>query len=169
MPAWADIDKYARDHGEFCGISTSSLNDITERRKRAVRVREDACGGRRALPLSAEPGPHVPFPAEVRTRWSAKPTLVTNCRRRRASCRLLARCGRRHRVVECLLSEGEETRFELFCRRCEASEIHVRCRGKIGEGRPHGDRLAELLRIDLVERVVCGVMGVEIIHSVLAE
>src|SRR6202035_1104766 len=66
-------------------------------------------------------------------------------------------------------SEGKETRFELFCRRCEASEIHIRCRGKIGEGRPHGDRLAELLRIDLVERVVCGVMGVEIIQSVLAQ
>jgi hypothetical protein len=57
--AWADIDKYARDHGEFCGISTSSLNDITESHKRAVRVREDACGGRRALPLSAQPGPRV--------------------------------------------------------------------------------------------------------------
>jgi hypothetical protein len=40
--AWADIDKYARDHGEFCGISTSSLNDITESHKRAVRLREDA-------------------------------------------------------------------------------------------------------------------------------
>src|SRR6202022_2207367 len=46
----------------------------------------------------------------------------------------------------------------LFCRWCEAPEIHVRCRGKIGEGRPHCDRLVELLRIDLVERVVCGVM-----------
>ena len=57
----------------------------------------------------------------------------------------------------------------LFCRWCEAPEIHVRCRGKIGEGRPHCDRLVELLRIDLVERVVCGVMGVEIIESVLAQ
>jgi hypothetical protein len=62
--AWADIDKYARDHGELCGISTSSLNDITESHKRAVRVREDACGGRRALPLSAQPGRRLPFPAE---------------------------------------------------------------------------------------------------------
>src|ERR1700692_1080306 len=50
----------------------------------------------------------------------------------------------------------------LFCRWCQAPEIHVRCRGKIGEGRPHCDRLVELLRINLVERVVCGVMGVEI-------
>ena len=57
----------------------------------------------------------------------------------------------------------------LFCRCCEAPEIHVRCRGKIGEGRPHCDRLVELLWIDLVERVVCGVMGVEIIESVLAQ
>ena len=57
----------------------------------------------------------------------------------------------------------------LFCCWCEAPEIHVRCRGKIGEGRPHCDRLVELLRIDLVERVVCGVMGVEIIESVLAQ
>jgi hypothetical protein len=67
--AWADIDKYARDHGELCGISTSSLSDITESHKRAVRVREDACGGRRALPLSAQPGRRLPFPAEVRPRW----------------------------------------------------------------------------------------------------
>src|SRR5277367_1903865 len=28
----------------------------------------------------------------------------------------------------------------LFCR-CEAPEVHVRCRGKIGEGRPHCYRL----------------------------
>ena len=57
----------------------------------------------------------------------------------------------------------------LLCRRCETSEIHVGCCGKIGEGRPYCDGLSKLLRIDLVERVVCGVMGVEIIHSVLAE
>ena len=59
--------------------------------------------------------------------------------------------------------------FGLFCKRCEVSEIHVRCSGKIGEGRPHCGRLVKLLRIDLVERVVSGVMGVEIIQSVLAE
>jgi hypothetical protein len=70
--AWADIDNYARDHRELCGISTSSLNDIAESHKRAVRGREDACGGRRALtpPLWPQPGPRFsPFPAEVRPRW----------------------------------------------------------------------------------------------------
>jgi hypothetical protein len=68
--AWADIDKYARDHREPCDISTASLNDITESHKRAVRVREDACGGRRALPLDAQPRRRLPtFPAEVRPRW----------------------------------------------------------------------------------------------------
>jgi len=51
----------------------------------------------------------------------------------------------------------------LFCRCGEAPEIHIRCRGKINEGRPHRDCLAELLWIDLVERVVRGVMGVEVI------
>ena len=67
--AWADIDKYARDHGELCGISTSSMNEITESHKQAVRVREDACGGRRALHLFDIPGRRLPFPAEVRPHW----------------------------------------------------------------------------------------------------
>src|SRR6185312_2918473 len=53
--------------------------------------------------------------------------------------------------------------------RREAPEIHVRCGGKISEGRPYGDRLVELLGIDLVERIVRGVMGVEIIQSILAQ
>ena len=56
-----------------------------------------------------------------------------------------------------------------FCRRLETSEIHVGCRGEIDEGRPHCDRLVQLLWIDLVERVVRSVMGVEIIQAVLAE
>ena len=67
--AWADIDKYARDHGDLCGISAPSLNDIAESHKRAVRVREDACGGRRALNLFDIREHHMPFPAEVRPRW----------------------------------------------------------------------------------------------------
>ena len=60
-------------------------------------------------------------------------------------------------------------RFGLLCCFCETPEIHVRCGGKIAEGRPHCDRLVELLRINLVERVVGGVMGVEIVESVLAQ
>jgi hypothetical protein len=61
-----------------------------------------------------------------------------------------------------------QSRRGLFCHWCEAPEIHARCRGKIGERRPHCDRLVELLRINLVERVVCGVMVIEIIQSILA-
>ncbi len=64
---------------------------------------------------------------------------------------------------------GEFERRQLFCRCCEAPEIYIGGSRKIGEGRPHCDRLVELLRIDLVERVVRSVMGVEIIESILAQ
>ena len=57
----------------------------------------------------------------------------------------------------------------LFRLRCEAPEIHVRRRGEIGKDRPHCDRLVELLRVYLVERIVGGVVGVEIIKPVLAQ
>ena len=57
----------------------------------------------------------------------------------------------------------------LFRLRCEAPEIHVRRRGEIGKDRPHCDRLIELLRVYLVERIVGSVMGVEIIKPVLAQ
>src|ERR1700722_13964168 len=63
----------------------------------------------------------------------------------------------------------QRDRFGLFCSCCEAPEIHVRCRGKINEGRPDCDGLIELLGIDLVERVVRGVMGVEIVQPILAQ
>jgi hypothetical protein len=56
----------------------------------------------------------------------------------------------------------------LFRLRCEAPEIHVRRRGEIGKDRPHCDCLVELLRVYLVERIVGGVVGVEIIKPVLA-
>lgn len=66
--AWADLRKYAQDHSDLCGISESSLNDIAKSHRRAVRTREDACGGRRAWPLSAQRGGSS-FPPEIRPRW----------------------------------------------------------------------------------------------------
>src|SRR4029077_6581386 len=57
----------------------------------------------------------------------------------------------------------------LFRLRCEAPEIHIRRRGEIGKDRPHCDCLVELLRVYLVERIVGGVVGVEIIKPVLAQ
>jgi hypothetical protein len=64
--AWADMEKYARDHGELCGISTTSVEDIAESHKRAVRVREDACGGRRTSDVRPR---RYYLPAEIRPHW----------------------------------------------------------------------------------------------------
>lgn len=66
--AWADIDKYARDHGELCGISTSSLNDITE----AIRGRSECARM------------HVAAAARCR----CPPNLDVVCRSQRKSARV---------------------------------------------------------------------------------
>ncbi len=57
----------------------------------------------------------------------------------------------------------------LFRRLSDAPEIKTGSRGEIDEGGPDGDGLVELPRIDLVERIVGGVMGVEIIEAILAQ
>jgi len=64
--AWADMETYARKHGELCGISTRLVEDIAESHKRAVSVRENACGGRRTSDVRPR---RYYFPAEIRPRW----------------------------------------------------------------------------------------------------
>jgi len=67
--AWAEIDKYAHDHSEDCNISTSALNDISERHKNAVKVRVNACWDGRPPVLPPKRPRLSTFPAEVRPRW----------------------------------------------------------------------------------------------------
>jgi len=66
--AWAGIARYARDHGERCGLSASALSDIDARHRKAVEERVNACGGlHRNSPLPKRD--RLPFPAEIRPRW----------------------------------------------------------------------------------------------------
>jgi hypothetical protein len=52
--AWNDVAKYASEHREACDVSSPVLEAIEKAHREAVKVRDNICSGRPALPYRAD-------------------------------------------------------------------------------------------------------------------